>query len=203
MLSLDEKFERILSQERRWAKRVSQAVLKPRPIGVWEVLIPVLLVFNHVRWKGTREVFEKNLLFTKQLALDAAMALTKGDEKREEILAGIQEKTASLLASDSHGVYSETIRNRQLEEVELLIEHYRRLLGTDGNDYTSLLTHAYGRLDRYRAFLERLEAAEKAVNLAALETLGTRADRQMLSDIEKFSREAREAVAQEIFRDAW
>ncbi|MBW2029294.1 MAG: NF038143 family protein [Deltaproteobacteria bacterium] len=203
MLSLDQKYEHILSQERRWAKRVSRAVLTPRPIGVWEVLIPVLLVFNHVRWKGAREVFEKNLLFTKELALDAAMALAKGDRKRDEVLTGIREKTSSLLASDSQGVYSETIRNRQLEEIELLIDHYRSLLRTEGNDYTSLLTRAYGGLDRYRAFLEKLRAAEKAVNFAAIETLGTRADRKMLSDIERFSHQAREAVAREIFRDAW
>lgn len=203
MLSLDEKYERILAHERRWAQKVSQAVLKRRPIGVWEVLIPVLLLFNHIRWNAVKDLFEKNLLFTKKLALDAALALTKGGEKKDEVLRSLRQKTDSLLASDSQGVYSEAIRNRQLVEIELLIEHYCKLMNARGTDYPSLLIHAYGDLARYLGFLERLGAAEKDVNLAALETLGTRADRQMLSDIEKSSHEAREAVAQEVFRDAW
>ncbi|MBW1997427.1 MAG: NF038143 family protein [Deltaproteobacteria bacterium] len=202
MLSLNDKYECILSHEAHWAKRVSQAVLKPRSISVWEVLVPVLLVFNHVRWKASREVFEKNLLFTKRLALDSAMDLSGRQKKREHVISSILEKTSSLLASDSQDIYSQEIRARQLEEIDLLMEHYCRLLRADGDDYPALLIHAYGTLARYREFLGSIKAAERAVNLAALHTLGGRAETEMLSSIEKFSHEVRESFARRIFQAA-
>ncbi|MBW2064764.1 MAG: NF038143 family protein [Deltaproteobacteria bacterium] len=202
MLSLNDKYECILSHEVHWAKKVSQAVLKPRAVSVWEVLVPVLLVFSHVRWKASREVFEKNLLFTKRLALDSAMDLTGGQRTRKQVISNIFEKTSSLLAPDNQGIYSEEIRARQLEEIELLMEHYCRLLSADGDDYPSLLINAYGCVARYREFLERIKAAEKAVNLAALHTLGGRADRELLSRIEKLSHEVRECFARRIFQGA-
>jgi hypothetical protein len=46
----------------------------------------------------------------------------------------------------------------------------------------------------------RLKGAESEVNLAAVETLGTQADRVMLSRIERASERIRQAGAQRIFQ---
>jgi len=169
--ALDEKYESVLGRERSWAKAVALAAMKPKPVTVWEVLIPIFIVFNHMRLKGARDVFAQNLLFTKKMALDAAFSLTGKGLSREEALAPILERTSALLTSDAHGIYSEQIRRNQLKEIDLLIEHYHKLLRVDGDNPASLIVHAYSSQRAYIDFLEQLSTAEKEVNMAAVETL--------------------------------
>ena len=152
--ALDEKYESVLRHEQSWAKAVALAAMQPKPVTVWEVLIPIFIVFNHMRLKGAREVFAQNLLFTKKMALDAAFRLTNKGQSKEAALAPILEKTSALLTSDANGIYSEQIRRNQLKEIDLLIEHYRKLLRVDGENHASLIVHAYSNQDDYKDFLE-------------------------------------------------
>jgi len=200
--ALDEKYESVLAHERSWAKAVALAAMRPKPLTVWEVLIPIFIIFNHMRLKGAREVFAQNILFTKKMALDAAFSLTSKGLGREEALAPILERTSALLTSDTTGIYSEQIRRNQLKEIDLLIEHYRKLLRADGEDHASLIIHAYSRQSDYIDFLEQLSTAEKDVNMAAVETLGSQADTEMLSRIEQASHRIRMAAADRIFEAA-
>ncbi|MGD8226470.1 MAG: NF038143 family protein [Desulfobacteraceae bacterium] len=197
---LNAKYDTILSQERAWARGVALAAMKQRPITVWEVMIPIFILFNYMRLKGAREVFAQNLLYTKKLALKAAFAMVKNALNREDAMSPVREETQELLASVKDGIYSEKIRQKQLQEIDLLIDHYSRLLKAEGKDYASLLVSAYWSQKDYEAFLVRLKGAESEVNLAAVETLGTQADREMLSRIERASERIRQAGAQRIFQ---
>ena len=112
---MDKRYEALLYHERSWARAVSFAAMRPKPLTVWEVLIPIFIVFNHMRLKGAREVFAQNLLFTKKLALDAALAMTKNGQSKAHAISTVEEKTTALLASVKDGIYSEQIRQKQLE----------------------------------------------------------------------------------------
>lgn len=198
--ALDKRYRAILAQERSWAVSVARMVIKPRPISVWEFLIPVLLIFSFAKTKSEKEVIIQNLLFTKQLALEAALDMAKNGLNREEVLFSIKDKTSSLVNTVEDGIYSEEIRLKQLKEINLLIDHYCRLLNAEGENYASLVINVYQALESFTNFLAQLKALEKEVNLAAMQTLGSRADPELVAGMEETTDRVRMVVAQKIFK---
>ncbi|MDI6815468.1 MAG: NF038143 family protein, partial [Dehalococcoidales bacterium] len=119
---------------------------------------------------------------------------------RQDVLAWIDDKTTNILASDKQGVYSERIRRKQMNEINLLIDHYLKLLKAEGKDYESLVKDAYQTQDNYEAFLHELTVAEKAVNRAAIQTVGkTETALELISKMETVTNEIRRKEAEEIF----
>ena len=197
---LEARYKAIFSQERAWALSIARIVVKPRPISVWEVLIPVLLIFSFAKTKSEKEVIIQNLLFTKELALKAALDMAKNGRNRKEVMLPIEDKTRDLLNTVKEGIYSEEIRQKQLKEIDLLIDHYSRLLKAEGEDYASLVINAYQSPMAFTNFLTQLIASEKEVNLAALQTLGPRADPELVTRMEETTDRVRMAAAQKIFK---
>jgi hypothetical protein len=200
--ALQERYKAILAKERAWAASVARTVIKPRPISVWEVLIPVLLIFSFAKTKSEKEIIIQNLLFTKELALKAALDKTKNGRNREEVMSPIEDKTRKLIDTVEDGIYSEEIRQRQLKEIRLLIDHYCRLLQAEGKDYASLVIDAYLTPQPFMNFLAQLKEAEKEVHLAAMQTLGSRADPELVARMEEITDRVRTAATQKIFKTA-
>jgi hypothetical protein len=195
------KHRSILTSEEAWAKSVTFSVIKPRQISVWEFLIPIIFIMNWMKDTQRRDMFIQNLLFTKKLALNAAFDMVKNNKKRDEVIESIRERTDSILkAEEVKEIYSETIRECQMKEIELLIDHYLKLLRSDGTDYESLVLSSYGRIDGYKSFLETIKAAEQDVTLAAQETVGEKADKKMASEMKIASDKIRSAKAERIFK---
>ena len=199
--ALEGKYKAILAQERSWAASVARIVIKPRPISVWEVVIPVLLVFSFDNTKSEKEVIIQNLLFTKELALKAALDMAKNVRNREEAMSEIEEKTRQLIETVKDGLYSERIRQKQLKEIHFLVDHYSRLLQVEGEDYASLVLNAYQVRESFIGFLAQLKEVEKEVNLAAVQTLQSRADPELVARMEKTADHVRVATAQKIFKN--
>lgn len=198
-MAIKEKFRIILSQERSLAKTVASAVIKPNPITVWDIMIPIFFFYNLLSFKRSKEIFTLNFLFTKKLALETAFDIIEKGQSKEEVMAKIEEKTSKLLASDKQGVYSEKIRKRQIKEVDLLIDHYCRLLKTEGKDYISFVKNAYPTERDYAIFLEKLKGAEREVNKAAKQTVKTSTASDMVSAMEKAAERIRIIEARKIF----
>jgi hypothetical protein len=196
---LDTKYENILSRERSLAKTVANAVIGQNQVAVWDVVIPIVFLFNFLRFKRAREVFALNFLFTKKLALQAAFDMTKKGQSKEEALTQVKSKTSHILASDKQGVYSSKIRQKQMKEIELLLDHYHRLLMTEGKDYESMVKNTYRTREDYVIFLKQLELAEKEVNRAATQTLGTSSAPEIVSKMEEATDRRRTAEAERIF----
>ncbi|MFC1937531.1 NF038143 family protein [Chloroflexota bacterium] len=194
---LDTRFEAILAKERSLAKAVAGTVIGVNPVTAWDVVMPVLFMVNFLRYRKAREVFTLNFLFTKKLALEAAYDMIKKEKGKEEALATIEAKTDNLLMSDRKGIYSAKIRQRQMVEIELLLDHYCKLLEAEGKDYATLVKNAYQTRDNCKAFLERLKRAEKEVNRAARQTLG--AGTEMISQMEKAVESERMAGVEKVF----
>ena len=199
IIKLVKQFNQIQAHERLLAKWVSLSLIPPRPVSVWEVLIPVLFVFSYMELKQKRELFTLNMLFTKQLALDAALDMVKDGRSKKDALADVSVKTKDVLASDTQKVYSESIRQCQHQEIALLIDHYQKLFHTRCVDYVEMVIHAYPRLETYMDFFYRLKALEKGVTDAAQQILGLKIDIPMLNRIESTLENIRITEAQKIY----
>ena len=199
---LRKKYNLVLSRETNLARLVALQAIKPKPLTVWEVLIPILFIFGYMKSKEQREIFAQNLLFTKKLALDAAFSMIKNDQSRQSAESQIKKKTSDLLATLPHNVYSEAIRQEQLKEMNLLIDHYCKLMQVEGIDYDALVSNAYCSRREYNLFLERLSDAEKKVAWAARRTLGPNTDTAMADRIENATNRARRAEIDKIFDTA-
>jgi hypothetical protein len=197
---LKKKFNHIYNYERAIGSSVALRVIKSKPIGVWEFMIPIVFILHFMRNKQSRELFIQNYMFTKRHALDAAFKVLKKGLSREDVLSGIADKTRTLLtAPETQGIYSDIIRQQQMNEIELLFDHYRKLLGAKGEDYVALVRKAYGSRPNYFIFHERLKSAEKKVSDAARQTLGSKADVDALLRIENATEEVRQSRIEKIF----
>lgn len=197
---LKKKYNFIYSYERSIGSSVALRVIQSKPIGVWEFLIPIVFILHFMRNKQSREVFILNYMFTKRHALDAAFKMRKKSLSRSDAIAGADERTRALLtAPETRGIYSDAIRQQQMGEIELLLDHYGRLLGAAGENYDALVRAAYGSRSTYFKFHEQLKSAEKKVSDAARQTLGTRADVNALLNIETATEEIRLARIEKIF----
>lgn len=181
------------------AQGVAVSLIRPKPLTVWEIMIPVIFILNYVKIKHSREIFIENQMFTKKMALDAALEMKKKDTTKETVMKQIQSKTNELVTSVPGGIYSEDIRRYQLIEIDLLIDHYFRLLNVPGKDYASLVTQVYQTAAAYASFLEALKAAEKEVMSAARRTLGSQADMVTAKKIESITENMRAAEVNNIF----
>jgi hypothetical protein len=198
--SLKKKFDRIYNYERFIGNSVALRVVKSKPIGVWEFLIPIVFILHFMRNKQSRELFIQNYMFTKRHALDGAFKMLIKGLSREDVICGIEDKTRALLtAPETQGIYSETIRQQQMNEIDLLFDHYCTLLSGEGQDYDALMRSAYGSLKNYSIFHEQLKSAEKKVSDAARQTLGAKADVETLLKIEKATEEIRLSQIEKIF----
>ena len=197
-IKLKKKFDIIFAREKRMASSVALQAIQPKPFSVWEVLIPIIFVLGFMRSREQREVFAQNLMFTKKMALDAAFEMLKNGQAKDAAMQRIAVETQSLLSTIPSGVYSDAIRQKQLGEIDLLIDHYCRLLQADGGDYAALTADAYRTRQAYAAFLDRLALAEQAVTEAARETLGNQTDTQMAERIaagtDKYRQQEIEAI---------
>jgi hypothetical protein len=196
---LDTKYENILGQEQSLAKTVAKTVIEQPPVTAWDILIPIVFLYNFLRFKRAREIFTLNFLFTKKLALEAAFDMIKKGEAKEAAMTRIKEKTGQVLASDQKGIYSSKIRQKQMREIDLLIDHYCKLLSAEGKDYATMVKDTYTDRKNYTAFVEQLEQVEKEVIKAATQTLGNSSAPGIASKMEETTERIRRAEIERIF----
>lgn len=192
-------YEIIRKWERSQAGAIAVMVVPPHRISVWDVMIPVVFILNYMRTKERRGIFVENHLYTKMLALDGAWEVCGNRCDREEALAGIRDKTEQVLAADTQGLYSKDIREKQMAEIALLLDHYVRLMQAGGSDYAELVRRAYPDPEDFRRFLNRLEDAEAAVQAAAGRTLGERVDTGILEKLRYHASRLREKSIHTIY----
>jgi hypothetical protein len=197
--NLKKKYNMIVSYETATARSVALAVIRPKPFSVWEVLIPIIFIFGFMKSKETREVFAQNVLFTKKLAMQAAFDMLKKGQTRESVMEGVRSKTQEMIAAVPGGIYSAEIRQEQLKEIDLLVDHYCRLLNSEGEDYDSLVFNAYQTPKRLADFFEQLQKAEENVGRAAHNTLGGNADTATLDKMNAALRNIRHKFTEKIF----
>ena len=163
------KYGFILSYEESFARAVAMRMIIMKPLSAWHFLMPFVFVFDFLRRKRETEIFTRNFLFTKKLALDAALDISRGEDRQSK-LAKIENETRDRLTSQK--LYSWGIHQGQMTEVNLLIDHYSKLLEAEGDSYQSLVKNAYKTREHFEAFLHQLTSMEKEIDRAVIGTLG-------------------------------
>lgn len=169
MEDIQKKHDILLFYEETFARNLATGVIVRRPIILWHILIPFMFIFRILSMKRETETFAQNFLFIRKLALDAALNITKGEDRQARI-ARIEKETRDRL--DSQKLYSTRLHRGQMTVVDLLIDFYSKLLNAEGSKYDALVKNAYHCRSNYEAFQKQLTLAEKEVDNAVLVVLG-------------------------------
>ena len=101
--------------------------------------------------------------------MDAARDIIEGEDQKERLL-WVEEEIKVWL--ESLDLYSQSLQAAHMKVVTLLMDHYTKLLQTEGDTYNDLVKHAYMSQSDYQAHLSQLKALEQEVDRAIIEKLG-------------------------------
>jgi hypothetical protein len=149
----------------------------------WRIIVIPLFLYDFIRYRRRLQVLRKNLVFTKNLALDAAGNIHQGKDRAWE-MRQIEIKTRDILNKEKKGIYTEKIRNKQLREIDFLIDHYLDLLRLNRSSYEDAIKAKYTTKGGYLNFLNGLQKVEEEVIQAAITTMrrGTKRERRLWFD---------------------
>jgi signal transduction histidine kinase len=170
---MDKNYNIVLNSEESFARAVGLGVHVKRPLTTWHFLLPGMFIFDFLRRSSETRRYSNLFLFPRKLALDGALDILNGED-RKNILSRIEEEIRLWLTSLK--LYSERLLRRHTEEIDLLIDHYYKLLHAEGNNYHTLVKNAYKTREHYEAYLHQLAAAEQEVDQAIGEIHGEAGD---------------------------
>ena len=170
-------------ENRQNAKIANELIDMPKSKFNWRIIIFPLYIYDFIRYRRRLRVLRKNLFFTKKLALEAAHNIHRNKERTWEIRR-IEIKTREILDKEKKGFYTDKIRNRQLREIEFLIDHYLDLLRLNQPGYEDMVRAKYPSKGSYRNFLSSLNKLEEDVIQAAVSTMrkGSKKERRQWFD---------------------
>jgi len=163
------KYDIILSAEDAFARAVALGVLVKRPLTVWHYLIPGMFIIDFLKRSSEMRKYSKHFLFPRKLAIDAAQDINNGEDK-DKRLSRVEEEIKEWL--NSLELFSQSLNQSQMEVVNVLIDHYCKLLNAEGDSFHSLIKNAWNSRENYEAYLCRLASVEKEVDQAIGEELG-------------------------------
>jgi hypothetical protein len=169
-------YDLIINAEEQFAREVTLGVLYQRPLSVWHYLIPGMFLIDFLRRGSAIRRYTEAFLFPRKLALQAANDLLAGDES-----TSIDERNQAEIYNwlDSHHLLSPELSRAQKTVVDVLAEHYTKLLQADGDSYYDLIEAAYTSRHDFQAYLNQISAAEKEVDREILALVG---DNQKLKE---------------------
>lgn len=169
----------------------------------WRMLFLPYFLVHYIYYKKNLILTRKNLLFTKRMAFDASKEIVGGESHAMQIRL-IEIKTKKLLDKQKKGYYTEKLRRKQLQEIELLIDHYLDLLNSNENRYGEMIRTTYASRQKYLSFLNKLQKAEQEVIQAAITSMKRGSKQERLAwfrRVEEVSKEARGGEVEQIFQD--
>jgi len=164
-----DKFDVISNAEQQFAREVTLGVLYLRPLSAWHYLIPGMFIFDFLRRSRAIRKYTETFMFPRALALQAARDLAAG-KTRTMVDPQLESEIKNWLAAlrlDS----SDLVR-AQKKAVDLLADHYARLLQAEGENYYDLIQNAYAAREAFEAHLRDITAAENEVDRAILAGVG-------------------------------
>jgi hypothetical protein len=166
---MEKKHKIILEAEESFARAVALGVHVKRPLSAWHFILPGMFIFDFLSRSSETRRYSTLFVFPRKLALDGALDVIKGKD-RKKILSQIEEEMKQWLSSLN--LYSERLHRKHMDEIDLLVDHYSKLLHAEGNHYPALVKYAYQSRKPYEAYLHRLTTAEQEVDRAIAEIRG-------------------------------
>ncbi len=192
----------IWNHEVNQADRIARGLMEEIRVEFgWKALFFPFRLIDYIRFRRRLILTRKNLLFTKQLAFEAAKEIFGGKDPASK-MGSIEKKTKDILDKEGKGFYTEKVRRKQLHEIELLIDHYLQLLNSSGTGYEEMIETTYRSKKKYTAFLNKLQQMEQEVIQAAITTMrkGSKNERiGWFRKVKETSKKARIEEAEKIF----
>jgi hypothetical protein len=164
-----EKYDMILAAEEQFAREVTLGVIVQRPLTVWHYLIPGMFIIDFLRRGSAIRQYTRHFMYPRKLAIDTAQATIQGQD--EAILRShIEEDIRTWL--NALNLYTPALHQAQAEVVDLLTDHYSRLLNAVGDNYHLLIKNAYQNRERFKIYLDQMTSAEKEVDIEITKKLG-------------------------------
>ncbi|MGD8258086.1 MAG: NF038143 family protein [Desulfobacterales bacterium] len=158
----------IVSAEEQFAREVTLGVIVTRPLTVWHYIIPGMFVIDFLRRGSAIRQYTKHFMFPRKVALDTALAVTR-EEDKDSWNTRMREDIGAWL--ESLNLYSSELLLAHVALVELLSEHYLKLLQANGDTINLLIEDAYRQRDHFKQFVETITAAENEVDRQVMEKL--------------------------------
>lgn len=159
----------VLDGEESFARAVALGVIVKRPPSAWHFLLPGMFLFDFFRRSSETRRYSDLFLFPRNLALKGALGILNGED-RKEVLSRIEDNVKHWLVSLN--LYSERLQRKQIDVIDLLVDHYSKLLHAEGDNYPGLIKEAYQARESYETYLHRLSAAEQEVDRAIAKIRG-------------------------------
>ena len=187
MSELDRRYALIWSHEEQFAYRLGQEVIDKPVVSVWMIILPVLLVHHMQRvtsYKNAVQAFARGILDPRLKALDKARQDVESGESRD---CGFEEYFSSL---EGVSAQDRSLADKQVRVMQILQDHYRKLLRAGRASYQGLLEEVYPDREQYRGFLDRLTVAEQELNRYLTEHVHTTEDsRAVVQRMETYCKE--------------
>jgi len=164
-----DRYHMIVAAEEQFAREVTLGVIVQRPMTVWHYIIPGMFIIDYLRRGSAISQYTKHFMFPRKLALDAARALLEGQDKTS-VTSQIEDDISTWL--NSLNLYSQELLHAQTVVVDLLMDHYFKLLKTDGDTYLFLIKNAYKNRGDFKALINELTSAEEEVDGKIIEKIG-------------------------------
>jgi hypothetical protein len=164
-----DKYDIITAAEQQFAREVGLGVIYLRPPSAWYYLIPGMFIFDFLRRSSTIRKYTETFMFPRKLALDGAHSFLAG-ETRADIDSHLEGEIKNWLIA--HRLDSQELVQAQKEAVDLLMDHYLKLLQAEGESYYDLIEHAYASRENFESHLSQIAAAENKVDQAIMAKVG-------------------------------
>ena len=164
-----EKLDIIRAAETQFAREVTIGVVYQQPPSAWYYLIPGMFIIDFLRRTTAISRYTKHFMFPRNLALDAARALSSGEEKAlidRNLDGDIKQWLQSL------NLYSTGLARSQRAAVDLLTDHYTRLFNAQGATYYELIENAYPDQAAFENHLAALTDAENEIDRVIIAQAG-------------------------------
>jgi hypothetical protein len=164
-----DRYDIITHAEEQFAREVCLGVVYLRPLSVWHYLIPGMFIIDFLRRGSIIRKYTETFMFPRKLALEGARSLSAG-ETRAVIDSHLEGEIKNWLTA--HRLDHQDLVQAQKETVDLLMNHYLKLLQAEGESYYDLIEHAYSSRENFEAHLQQIAAAENNVDQAILGKVG-------------------------------
>jgi hypothetical protein len=166
---MESMYELILAAEEAFARQVALGVIVTMPQSAFHYLIPFMFIFDFLRRSATVRHYTKQFLVPRRLALEAAQDILRGEDRTKR-LSTIEPQIKAWL--NGLKLYSSAVQQKQMDVIQLLVEHYIILLQASGDSYDGLVRNGYDNRQNYESHLKHLADEEEGLDRAILEELG-------------------------------
>jgi hypothetical protein len=164
-----EKPKMILMAEEKLAREVTLAVIVTRPLTVWHYMIPGMFIIDFLRRGSALKKYTEHFMFPRKRAIDAAQALAQG-QTAADVFEQVENDTRAWL--NSLDLYTPGLLQAQVNAIQLLVDHYGRLLREEGYSVYALIKAAYQTRENLQGFYDQLTAAEAEIDRELLAKMG-------------------------------